>query len=69
MKNKKAFDALDPKYYVNSRREVIMRPDIGVQKLNGKYIIFDPSQVDEPNEFMVIGKSMTWEIRAREEDK
>ncbi len=65
MTDNEGLKKLDPKYYVNCRGEVIMKPNMNVQKLHGKYIIFDASQIEEPSEFMVIGKNATWEIRTK----
>lgn len=65
---KKASEVSNPDYYVNCRGEVILKPIMNVQKLHGEYVIFDPSQIQEPSKFMVIGKSATWRIKAREND-
>ena len=64
MMPKRGRGKVDPKYYVNCLGEVIMKPDMYVQKLRGEYIILDASQIEEPRKFMVIGKNATWQITA-----
>lgn len=55
---------LDKKYYVNCDGEVIMKPVMRIDKLLGKYIIFDPFQIEHPREFMVVGRNSSWKIKA-----